>query len=63
MWHGSEKRPATYLASMDIETAFDVARPKHITIVIGDQEVHGWITEALLRDTAGLEGHATFQNV
>ena len=27
---GSVKRPTMYLASMDIKTAFDVARPKHV---------------------------------
>ena len=31
------------LASMDIQTAFDVATPKHIANITGDQDVHGWI--------------------
>ena len=27
---GSEKRPTRYIASMDVKTAFDVARPRHL---------------------------------
>ena len=30
VWHGSERRPTVYVVSMDIKTAFDVARPTHI---------------------------------
>ena len=35
MWHGSEKRPTMHSASMDIKTAFDVARPKRIAKLLG----------------------------
>ena len=28
VWHGSEQRPTMYLASMDIQTVFDMAGPK-----------------------------------
>ena len=53
-----------YVASMDIKTAFDVARPKHIAKIMGDQNVHGWIVAALLREkAAGLEGQTTSENV
>ena len=52
-----------YLASMDIKTAFDVARPKHFARIMEDHNVHGWIIAALLREMAGLEGHATFECV
>ena len=55
MRHGSEKRPMMYLASMDIKTAFDVARP-----TTGDQDVHGWITSAVLREMVGMEGPKKF---
>ena len=48
---------------MDIMAVFDVARPKHIAKIMGDQDVHGWITAALLREMAGLEGQATFEYV
>ena len=41
-------RPTMYLASMDIKTAFDVARPKHIN-------KYGWVVAALLREMAGVE--------
>ena len=61
--HGSEKRPTMYVASMDICTAFDVARPKHIAKMMGDQDVHGWITTALLREKTGMDGQTTFEIV
>ena len=51
MWHGIERRPAMYLTSMDIKTAFDVARPMHTAKITGDHNVHGWITAAILRET------------
>ena len=49
MRHGSVKRSTMYLASMDIKAAFDVAKPKHIANILGDQDVHGWITAAISR--------------
>ena len=63
MWHDTEKRPTMYVASMDIKTAFDVARPKHTAKIMVDQDVHGRIIAALLREMAGLEGQAIFENV
>ena len=63
MWHGSVKGPTMYLASMEIKTVFEVARPKHFLKIVVDQEVHGWVTAALLREMVGLEGQATFANV
>ena len=51
-----------YVASMNVETAFDVARPKHMAKRVGDQHVHGWTVAASLREM-GLEGQATFENV
>ena len=63
VWHGSEKRPTMYVASMDINTAFVVARPKHIAKMMGDQDVHGWITTALLREMTGMDGQTTFEIV
>ena len=58
-----KKGPTLYIASMGIQTAFDVVRPKHIAKLMGDQEAHGWTTAALLRDMRGLEGHAAFERV
>ena len=52
-----------YLASRVMETPSDVARPKRIARIMGDQDVHGWITAALIRGMAGLEGQATFEHV
>ena len=63
VWHGSLKRPTMYEDSMDIKAAFDVARPEHTAKHTGDQNVHGWIAAASLREMARLEGRATFENV
>ena len=63
VWHGSEKRPTMHIASMDIKTASDMARPKRTARIMGAQDVHGWITAALIREMTGLDGHATFENV
>ena len=60
MWRGSVKRPTMYLASMDIETAFDVARPNPIATIVGDQDVHGWITAVFLHGMAGGLGRPYF---
>ena len=35
MWHGSERRPTMQVASMDIKTALDVARQKHVPKFMG----------------------------
>ena len=48
MRHGSERRPPMYLTSMDIKTAFDVARPKHCATNVDDHDVHRWIIVAFL---------------
>ena len=50
-------------ASMDIKTAFDVARPKHVAKFMGDESVHVWIVAAFLLEMVGCEGRATFENV
>ena len=63
MRHGSVIRPTMYLASMDTNTAFDVARPKHIAKIMGDHDVHVWIVAASLREMAGLEGQGKFESV
>ena len=63
MRHGSVIRRTMYLESMDIKTAFDVARPEHIAKIMDDHDVHGWIIAALLREMAGLEGLAMFECV
>ena len=48
---------------MDIKTAFDVATPKYIALVLEDQNMHGWLIAALLHEMAGLEGEANFESV
>ena len=60
VWHGSQKRPSMYIAIKDIKTAFDVARPKRIAKFMGDQDVHGWITAAPLRE---MTEHVSLENV
>ena len=43
-----------YLASMDIKTAFGVARLEHIAKIMDDHDFHGWITAAQLREIGGV---------
>ena len=50
--HGSVFRPTMYVANMDIKTASDDARPRHIAKILEDHNTHGWIISALLREMA-----------
>ena len=59
--HGSVIRPTMFLVNMDIKTAFDVVRPKHIARITEDHNVHGWIVAALCREMASLERQAMFE--
>ena len=61
--HGSVVRPTMCLASMDIKTAFDKARPRHVAQIMEDHNTHGWIISALLREMCGLESQAMFECV
>ena len=61
--HGSVKRPAMYLACMDIKTAFYVTRPKHIARVVEDHNVLTSVVAAFLREMTGLEGLTMFECV
>ena len=53
------KRPTMYLASLDIKTAFDEAKPKHVAPILDNHNTHGWLIVALLCEMSGLEGKAT----
>ena len=61
--HVSVGRPTMYLASMHVKTAFDEARPRHVAKIMENQETHGWLIAALLREMSGLEGKAMFECV
>ena len=63
VWHGSERRPTMSVASMDIKTAFRVARPKHIANIMDSPNIHGWIVAALLREMDRVEGKAVSEGV
>ena len=63
MKHGTVVRPTLYLASLDIKTAFDEARPKHVAKIMDSHNTHGWIIAALLREMLGLSGKAMFECV
>ena len=51
------------VASMDIKAAFDAAKPKRAVKFLQEQNMHGWLIAALLREMDGLEGEANFENV
>ena len=61
--HGSTARPTMYLARLDIKTAFDEAKPKHVAQVMDSHNTHGWSIAALLREMSGLDGRAMFECV
>ena len=52
-----------YIASMDIKTALEVARPRQIATILGEQDTHGQITAALLSKMGSLTGHVTFEHL
>ena len=43
-------RPTMYLASMDIKTAFDEARPRHVSKITENHDTDGWLIAVLLRE-------------
>ena len=53
-----------YLASLNIKTAFDEAKPpKHVAQILDYHNTHGWLIAALLREMSELEGKAMFECV
>ena len=58
--HGNVVRSTMYLASMDIKTAFDEARPRHVEKTMAGHNTHGWLISVLLREVSGLKGQAIF---
>ena len=63
MKHQTVVRPTMYMASLDIKTAFDEAKPKHVAKIMDSHNTHGWIIAALLREMSGLSGKAMFECV
>ena len=61
--HGSVVRPTMFVASLDIKTAFDEARPRHVAKILESHDIHGWLIAALLREMSGLAGKAMFECV
>ena len=61
--HGSVSRPTMFMASLDIKSAFDEARPRHIARILESHNIHGWLIAALLREMSGLEGGSMFECV
>ena len=41
MKHGTVVRPTMFLVSLDIKTAFDEAKPKHVARILDDHNAHG----------------------
>ena len=56
-------RPTMFVASLDIKKAFDDARPEHVAGMMQKQNMHGWLTSALLREMSQLQGRATLEGV
>ena len=60
-WHGAHRYKTWYLASLDVKTAFDVAKPGFVAELQAETGVHGWIIAALLEETKDLKGMAVFE--
>ena len=60
---GCVTRPTVYLASLDIKTAFDEARPRHVSKNTENHDAYGWLIVALMREMSRLEGKAMFDCV
>ena len=58
---GSVVRPTTHQASMDVKTALDEAKPRHVAKIMENRDTHGWLIAAFLREMLGLEGKAMFE--
>ena len=52
-----------FMAGLDIKTAFDEARPRHIAKIMESHDFHGRLIAAYLREMSGLEGKAMFKCV
>ena len=63
MKHGTEVRPTMYMASLDIMTVLDEAKPKHVAKILDSHNTHGWLIAAFLRVMSVLSGKATFECV
>ena len=61
--HGSVIRPTMFMASLDIKSAIDEARPRHLARILESHNIHGWLIAALLREMSGLEGESMFECV
>ena len=59
--HGSVVRTTIFLASLDIQTAFDEAKPRHVAKMMESHNTRGWIVSALLREMSGSDGQAMFE--
>ena len=63
MRHGTAVGPTMHLAILDFKTGFDEAKPKHVAKITENQNLHGWIIEALLREMSRLSDKATIEFV
>ena len=52
--HGSVDRPTMFVASLDIKTAFDEARPRHTAKIMVNHDIHGWQIAAFSREMSRL---------
>ena len=55
--------PTMFLASLDIKTAFDEARPRYMAKIMENHDKLGWLIAAFLREMSGLERMAMLELV
>ena len=63
MKHGCVVRPTMFLASLDIKTVFDDARPRHVAKLMEGHSIHRWLISALMSEMSDLHERATFECV
>ena len=59
---GFHKHNTAFMASLDVKTAFDVAKPSVVSRILTMTGVHGHLTAALLAEMQYVRGWACFEN-
>ena len=59
---GKFRYKTMYMASLDVKTAFDVARPSVVSKILSIIGTHGHVVAALLAEMHNVKGSACFEN-
>ena len=59
---GRNRYNTAFVASLDVKTAFDVAKPSMVSKILTLTGVHGHLTAPLLAEMQEVRGSASFEN-